>query len=315
MDIIPYQYLDVPPVYAYNPRMKTIRDFLRWGMSQMNAHDVHFGHGTENSEDEAMLLVSHALHLPYPIQAEYWSARLTSEEMEAIQSLFHRRIQERVPALYLTHQAWFAGLPFYVDERVLIPRSPIAELIEQQFLPWIDTDNIHRVLDLCTGSGCIAIACAYAFPEAHVDAVDISPEALAVAQKNNQEHHTEDTVSLILSNMWSALPPENQYDIIVSNPPYVGEAEFLDLPKEYTHEPALALLTEKNSSDGLECVDEILRSAKKYLSPHGILVVEVGNAEEALMEKYPEVPFLWLDFERGGSGVFLLTAEQLADLG
>lgn len=295
-----------------SPALLTILDFLRWSISQMNEQVVCFGHGTDNSEDETMWLVSEGLHLPYPIPVEYWSARLTEEEKERLFHLLHRRIQDKVPLPYLIHKAWFAGLEFYVDERVLIPRSPIGELIASQFTPWIEPSRVRHILDVCTGSGCIAIACANAFPEAAVDALDISTDALLVARKNVQDLHCEENVTLWESNLFQTLPaPTEKYDIIVSNPPYVSQAEFSGLPPEYHHEPSIALLTQSNSPDGLEIVDEILAVAGQYLAPEGILVVEVGNSEEALIAKYPQLPFVWLDFERGGSGVFLLTAEQL----
>ncbi len=304
---------NVPILHA----LHTILDFLRWGISQMNAHShvshnaIHFGHGTDNSEDEAMLILSDTLHLPYPIQNEYLQARLTDEEKELLMTRFTQRIQDRIPVPYLIHKAWFAGLEFYVDERVLIPRSPIAELIEEGFSPWADDFQVNRVLDLCTGSACIAIACAYAFPDAHVDAIDISSDALAVAEKNVVLHDCKESVTLWESNVFDALPSGTRYDIIVSNPPYVSAEEFSQLPKEYQHEPALALLTEENSPDGLEIVDKILATVSQYLNPKGILIIEVGNSEKALIKKYPDVPFLWLEFARGGHGVFLLTAEQL----
>lgn len=297
-----------------NTSLQTILDFLRWAISQMNAHTAYFGHGTDNSEDEAMLLLSDTLHLPYPIKQKYLSARLTEEEKNALFTLFEKRIKDKIPVPYLIHKAWFCGLEFYVDERVLIPRSPIAELIEQQFFPWIDLSLVDNILDLCTGSACIAIACAHAFPDACIDAVDICPEALEVAAKNIQLHECEKNVILWQSDLFQALPPKKGYDIIVSNPPYVSAEEMKTLPQEYLHEPSHALVAHPNSSDGLEIVDQILKNAAQYLSPHGILIVEVGNSEQALIDKYPDVPFLWLEFARGGTGVFLLTAQQCQDI-
>lgn len=294
--------------------LQTLLDFFRWGISQMNANTTYFGHGTDNSEDEAMLLLSDTLHLPYPINSLYLHAHLTAEEKQTLILLFQRRIQEKIPVPYLIHKAWFCGLEFYVDNRVLIPRSPIAELIEHQFSPWIDPSLVNNILDLCTGSGCIAIACAHAFPEARVDAIDICPDALAVASKNIQLHQCDDDVFLWQSDLFQALPPKSGYDIIVSNPPYVSASELATLPPEYHHEPAKALAPNPNSPEGLEIIDKILAQAGNFLSPHGILIVEVGNAEEALINKYPDVPFLWLEFERGGSGVFLLTAQQCKDI-
>ncbi len=289
--------------------LKTIRDFIRLATSKFNENGLYYGHGTDNAWDEASALVLHTLHLPPSINPTVLDARLTQEERERLAALIEKRIAGRIPVPYLTNEAWFYGMPFYVDERVLIPRSPIAELIERQFTPWILPDSVENILDLCTGSGCIAIACAQAFPHAEVDASDVSEQALAVAKINVLRHQMQDQVHLIQSDLFASIPVK-QYDIIVSNPPYVSQDEMNVLPKEYLHEPSLGLAA---GDQGLDMVLPILQEAEKYLKPSGILVVEVGNSEYALADAFPEVPFTWIEFERGGGGVFLLTAEQLRE--
>ena len=278
----------------------------------MTAAGLHFGHGTTTAIDEAAALVLHSLHLPPDLPGDYFHAALTPTEKQNILILLERRIQERKPAAYLMNRAWFMGLSFYVDERVLIPRSPMAELIEDHFEPWLtDPGAVRTILDLGTGSGCIGIACAYAFPNADVDLSDVSADALAVARRNIQEHHLQDRVQTIQSDLFAALGGR-RYDLIISNPPYVSTEEMERLPAEYRHEPALGLA---GGEQGLDVVLAILRQAPAHLNEQGILVVEVGNAEYTLSERFPEAPFVWLDFEWGGEGVFLITAEQLRACG
>jgi ribosomal protein L3 glutamine methyltransferase len=288
--------------------LATITDFVRWGASRFAAAGLHYGHGTDNPIDEALVLVRHALHLGHDLPREFYAARLTDPEKQAVLALIERRIAERVPAPYLTGEAWFAGLPFTVDRRVLIPRSPFAELVENGFAPWLEPDGVERVLDLCTGSGCIAIACAFAFPAAGIDAVELSPEALEVARGNVSRHDVADQVTLFEGDLWAPVAGRS-YDLIVSNPPYVSDAEMASLPPEFGHEPELGL---RSGPEGLDVVARILAGARAHLRPGGVLVVEVGASAGAVAEAWPELPFTWLEFSRGGSGVFLLTAEELA---
>lgn len=286
----------------------TLRDFMRWAVSRFNEASLFYGHGTENAWDEAAALILHTLHLPHDMNQNILDARLTQIERESIYQLIIRRTTDRIPVPYLTHEAWFAGLSFYVDERVLIPRSPIAELITNDFAPWIEIDSVHSILDLCTGSGCIAIACATQFPHCEVDASDISADALTVAKLNVLRHSVEDQVHLHQADLFKGLP-QKKYDLILSNPPYVDAHDMSTFPPEYSHEPALGLAA---GSDGLTTVIHILQSAHAFLNPYGVLIVEVGNSEHALTEKFPDIPFTWIEFENGGGGVFLLTAEQLS---
>lgn len=300
--------MSVPPQSPIPQQLHTLRDFIRWGASRFNEAGLFFGHGTDNAIDEATTLVLHALHLPQQdLPTELFGAYLTEVEKRKVFALLERRIRERIPAPYLIHEAWFAGLSFYVDERVLIPRSPLAELIEQNFTPFVIPEAVHSILDLGTGSGCIAIAAAYAFPEARVDAVDISEAALTVARMNIKRHGLEAQVHAILSNLFEGLKGQ-RYDLILSNPPYVGAVELGRLPREYHHEPKSAL---EAGERGLDIVLQILHQASEHLNEEGILIVEVGHSQQALIHQLPELPFMWLEFERGGHGVFLLTREQL----
>jgi ribosomal protein L3 glutamine methyltransferase len=289
--------------------LTTIRDFIRYAASRFNEAGLYFGHGTDNAWDEAVTLILHTLHIPYDLYAQVLDAHLVAAERAKLLDFIQQRVEKRIPNAYLMHEAWFAGLSFYVDERVLIPRSPIAELIEKQFEPWVKPEKVHRILDLCTGSGCIAIAMAKAFPEVMVDASDISDEALAVAKINVLRHNEEDTVTLFKSDLFKQLPPQ-KYDLIISNPPYVSQQEMIDLPDEYLHEPKLGLAA---GHEGLDMAIRILQEAPAYLSQDGVLIVEVGNSEHALQEFYPELPLTWLEFERGGGGVFVITAAELRE--
>lgn len=287
----------------------TIQDFIRWGASRFNAEGLFFGHGTDNALDEAAQLVLHVLHLQPDLPAIYRECRLTYPERSQVCDLLERRVNERKPAAYLTNRAWFAGLEFYVNEDVLVPRSPLAELVEAGFDPWIEPEGARRILDLCTGSGCIGIACAVYLPEAEVDLAEISPAALNVASRNLARHHLDERVQLLESDLFDRVG-DRRYDVIVSNPPYVSAAELAALPEEYRQEPELGLA---GGVSGLDLVLRILRDAPTYLNEGGALVLEVGNAAADLERRFPDLPFLWLDFERGGEGVFLMKREQLIE--
>jgi len=294
-------------IRAIAGELHTIRDLVRWGVSQFNQAGLCFAHGMPDALDEAVYLCLATLHLPPDLSDNYFDCRLTHEEKRAVLENYKIRLNKRKPAAYITREAWFAGLSFYVDERVLIPRSPIAELIQQQFSPWIENDKVGRVLDLCSGSGCIAIACAYAFSQANIVASDVSKDALEVAAINRGNHGLEDRLQLIESDLFENIPPQ-KFDIIVSNPPYVSEREMTELDKEFNFEPGRGLAAGKT---GMDIVVPMLQQAGNYLSDHGILVVEVGYSMPTLVQLLPEVPFTWLEFAHGGEGVFLLTMEQL----
>ena len=291
--------------------LKTIGDFIRWGASKFTQAQLFFGHGTDNAIDEAIIIVLYALHLPQDIPDKLWHSNLTYSEKQKITELFNLRIKNKIPTPYIIKEAWFSNLCFYVDERVLIPRSPIAELIEQQFTPWIDTSKVTSMLDMCTGSGCIAIASAMlVFSDIIIDAVDVSYDALTVAKKNIHTYELEQQIKLIQSDLFTNLN-NKIYDLIITNPPYVDAKEIEIMPSEYSHEPKIGL---EAGIDGLLFVERILQEAVKHLTPNGILIVEVGLSQENLVKKYPEVPFTWLEFQNGGQGIFLLTYEQLYNL-
>jgi ribosomal protein L3 glutamine methyltransferase len=288
--------------------LHTIGDYLRFATSEFNQAELFFGHGTNNAWHEAITLVMFALNLPEELSEQVFNCRLTSHEKSTVLALVERRIIEQLPAAYLTNQAQFVGLPFYVDERVLVPRSPIGELIEQHFSPTFSQKNPpKRILDLCTGSGCIAIACAVAFPEAEVDALDLSIDALNVAQINIENHGLTEQVIPIQSDVFSGVDGLT-YDLIVTNPPYVDQEDVDALPQEYLHEPEMGL---GSGVDGLDIVREILAQAANHLNEKGVLICEVGNSQIHVEHVYPQVPFTWLTFKNGGHGVFMLTKEQL----
>ncbi len=300
--------LDSDAVAAVLPTLHTIGDALSWGTSQLELGEVFLGHGTDNYHDEAVALLLHVLGLPWDVDASVVEQPMPAEAASRFAALLQRRINERVPTPYLTGEAWFCGLLFGVDERVLIPRSPIAELIETRFVPWLKPETVQRVLDLCTGGGCIAIACAHAFPDAEVDATDIDDAALAVCRDNIARYQLQGRVRARAGDGLAAA--DGRYDLIVSNPPYVDAADMASLPDEYRHEPELALAS---GDDGLDFTRRLLAGAAEYLTEDGVLVVEVGNSMEAVEQVWPQVPFVWLEFERGGDGVFVLGRQQLLE--
>lgn len=291
-------------------QLRTIRDLLRFAVSQFNQANLHFGHGCANAYDEAAYLILKTLHLPLDQLEPFLDARLLDDECKQVLTMIDRRVTQRTPAAYLTHEAWLGDYSFYVDERVIIPRSFIAELLQTQLSPWItDPDAIFSALDLCTGSGCLAILMAHGFQNAHIDAIDISTQALEVAHKNVQDYGLEDRIQLIESNLFSALS-EKKYDLIISNPPYVNAASMAELPQEYQHEPHNALAS---GLDGLDATRLILRNAAQYLTDDGLLLVEIGHNRAVLEQAYPQLPFTWLETSAGDEFVFLLRRDQLGN--
>lgn len=291
--------------------LSTLRDLMRFAVSRFSEAGVFFGHGTDNAWDEAAYLLLHTLHLPIDRLEPFMDARLTQDERSAVLKIIERRIGERLPAAYLTNEAWLGDYRFYVDERVIVPRSHIAELLDDQLTPWVsDPWAVSRVLDLCTGSGCLAILAAQAFPEAMIDAIDLSPDALAVARINVDNYGLESRINLVHSDAFSGIPNE-RYDVIISNPPYVNAESMAALPEEYQREPELALAS---GEDGLDFVRTLLKAAADHLTPNGLLVVEIGNNQEALELAFPETVFTWLDTSAGDRFVFLLRREELPGL-
>lgn len=295
----------------------SMHDIILWAEDELKKNDVYFGHGTNNALDEAAYLISYCAQKPINFTDEDLAYSLTTTQRTKVAVVLQQRIEEKLPSAYITNKAYFFGLEFEVNENVLVPRSPIAELIAEEFFPWLDI-NSHKkkheslnILDMCTGSGCIAIACATVFDDVDivtsVDAVDISAEALEVANRNIKKHKMDGRVNAIQSNMFNNVPLK-KYDIIVSNPPYVTQEEIDDLPAEYHQEPSLGLFA---AESGLEFAITILKKAKDYLSDEGIVVIEVGNSAETLQNYYPKIPFTWIEFEMGGEGVFVLDAQQI----
>ncbi|MGH8565385.1 MAG: 50S ribosomal protein L3 N(5)-glutamine methyltransferase [Gammaproteobacteria bacterium] len=286
-------------------KIRTPRDLVLWAEARCEGAGLSYGHGTTSAREEAVFLVFHALGLPFDVPDAALDRPLMPEAKSRALALIRERIRTRKPAAYVLGESWFAGLVFYVDERVLVPRSPIAELIEARFSPWLE--DPRRILDIGTGSGCIAIACALAFPEAEVHATDISAGALEIASRNAERHGVRDRVRLLRSDVYESLAGE-RYDLIVSNPPYVPAVHLATLPPEHRHEPSLGL---HGGDDGLAIVSRILEGASVHLSEHGTLIIEAGEAAPAVETRYPRLPFVWLEFERGGEGVFLLEAQEL----
>jgi ribosomal protein L3 glutamine methyltransferase len=290
--------------------LKSIRDMARWCFSRMNESDAFFGHGTDNAWDESVHLVLSTLSLPWHSYDNFADARLTATERQDIIQNLKKRLIDRTPLPYIFNTAWFCDLPFFVDERVLIPRSPIAELIKSKFEPWLSIEP-QRILDMCTGSGCIGIAMAYQFDNAEVDLVDISSDALVVAQQNTDDHHLTDRVFPIQSDIFDGIPDGMKYDLIVSNPPYVDQQDFDAMPEEFEHEPEMALIS---GNDGMDVPSKILREAAQYLAKDGVFVMEVGYSQFNLEAAFPGIQFNWVEFEHGGDGVFVMTYQELMDI-
>jgi ribosomal protein L3 glutamine methyltransferase len=290
--------------------LKTIRDCLRFAVSRFNEGELFFGHGSNNAYDEAVYLILHTLHLPLDQLEPYLDATLTHSELFEVLNLIEKRVESRIPVAYLTHQAWLGELPFFVDERVIVPRSFIAELLREQLFPWVENpDEVNGILDMCTGSGCLAILAAHTFPFAEVDATDLSPDALDVARLNLTDYELDDRINLIESDLFDQLAGK-KYDLIISNPPYVDADSVASLPAEYLHEPKLALGSGK---DGLDATRRILKHAPNHLNPGGLLIVEIGHNRDALEAAYPKLPFTWLEVSAGDEFVFLLRREDLTD--
>ena len=286
-------------------QLTTIKACLDYLHAYFQANSLYYGHGTDNAWDEAVALICGVMCLPPDVSDNVLQDKVDATQRNRLLDLAQQRVEQRQPLAYLLGEAWFMGMPFYVDERVLIPRSPFAELIDQQFSPWVKDDEVKTILEIGTGSGCMAIAAATRFGDASVVAADINPQALKVAKKNLDRHHLSSRVQLVESDVYANV--NGKFDIIMSNPPYVGGDEMNSLPLEYRHEPKQALWAD---NDGLDIVEKIIRGAAAHLSDKGILVVEVGNSQELLMDSYPQLPFVWLEFLNGGFGVFLLTKDQ-----
>lgn len=287
--------------------LTTIRDFVRWGSSEFLRNELTFGHGFASAFDEARYLTLHALALPYDWPDEYLDTVLTPPEREQVIDILRLRVNSRQPAAYITRESWFCGLKFYVDERVLVPRSPIAELVSDKFEPWVDSSRVHRILDLCSGSGCIAIAAKYHFPGAEVFASDVSLDALEVAKTNLELHDLVDEITLYESDLFDAIPLQ-QFDVIVCNPPYVDAEDMAKLSDEFHYEPEIGL---RAGDDGLLLVDRILARAGEFLSDRGALFIEVGNTRAAMESKFDFLPMTWVEFEFGGGGVCFIGAQDL----